>query len=206
MNIKGTLFIVSAPSGAGKTALVLAVIAKMAPFTAIKRVVTYTCRQPRTGEIDGQDYHFITPDDFEQKIQQGFFLEWSQSYGTYYGSPKSLIQDLEAGMCLLMIMDKAGMATMAQCMPQSIRIGIEVGSLDVLKARLIARNTEALGQIEKRLTLAHTESLENEHALSCHYIIKNDHFQTAVEDFEQIIRSYIKQSSHSDNADQIDLK
>ena len=78
----GKIFVVSAPSGAGKTTLVTELISRYPG--KLERVVTYTTRQPRYNEIDGVDYYFISVKEFEEKIAQGFFIEWSTAYGTYY--------------------------------------------------------------------------------------------------------------------------
>jgi len=87
------LFIVSACSGAGKTTLVNAVIENLRKKQVpIERVITYTTKQPRAGEVDGRDYHFVSVEDFQRKIQEGFFIEYSEAYGNYYGSPKSLFE------------------------------------------------------------------------------------------------------------------
>ena len=79
----GKLFIISAPSGAGKTTLVTALINDIGKSHALERVVTYTSKAPRSAEVNGVDYHFVTPEQFEGYIAAGFFLEWSTAYGTY---------------------------------------------------------------------------------------------------------------------------
>src|SRR5581483_10666268 len=104
----GVLFIVSAPSGAGKTTLVNAALGSLKSSHAIERVITYTSRMPREGEIPGVDYHFISELEFQSRIKDGFFLEWSGAYGTYYGTPRGLLEDLEKGHHRILIPDRNG--------------------------------------------------------------------------------------------------
>src|SRR3990167_6495680 len=101
----GKIFIISAPSGAGKSTLVAATLANLEKEWPIERVVTYTSKNPRNNEVPGQDYHFIKVDEFERRIKQGFFLEWSNAYGTYYGSPRSIVNQVANGYSYIGIID-----------------------------------------------------------------------------------------------------
>ena len=87
----GKLFIIPAPSGAGKTSLVTALLERIGQSHSLSRVITYTTKMPRSGDIHGRDYHFLSIDQFEQKIKEDFFLEWSVAYDHYYGSPKNIV-------------------------------------------------------------------------------------------------------------------
>ena len=90
----GKLFLLSAPSGCGKTMLVTQIINDLQPTCQIKRVITYTSRPVRPRELSGVDYHFLSAQEFQERITQNFFLEWSCAYDHYYGTPRSLISDI----------------------------------------------------------------------------------------------------------------
>lgn len=183
----GTLFIVNAPSGAGKTALVETLLSRIAHFYPIKRVVTYTSRAPRTGEVNGRDYCFITPVEFERSIERGFFLEWSNDYGHYYGSPSSIKEQLAQDESFIVIVDRQGMAKIKQQIPQAITIGIQVSSLLELEKRLFSRSTELPEQIRKRILLAQEEIMQESYEPLCEFSIKNDDFTQALEIFHRIV-------------------
>src|SRR5437879_4794715 len=104
----GKLFVISASSGAGKTTLVTAIITHMGGHVNLERVVTYTTRTPAPGDVPGVDYHFVTPAQFQEKIAAGFFMEWSTAYGHYYGSPRSVLDEVAAGNSRILILDRAG--------------------------------------------------------------------------------------------------
>ncbi len=97
----GTLFVVSACSGAGKTTLVTRAIKELSISYPISRVITYTTKAPRMTEQNGIDYHFLSVEEFEIRAKNGFFLEWSNQYGNYYGSPHSIINDLPKAISVI---------------------------------------------------------------------------------------------------------
>src|SRR5579862_9920541 len=113
----GRLFLVSAPSGGGKTTLVNAAIASLSREHSIKRLITYTSRSPRTGDVHGVDYHFVTPAEFQTLIEQEFFLEWSAAYGTFYGTPKEVLRDIAQGLSYIAIVDRAGAQAIYRLVP-----------------------------------------------------------------------------------------
>src|SRR6476620_10453002 len=151
--MQGKLFVISAPSGAGKTTLVNALLHEVGDSLSLKRVITYTTRSMGLGEEPGVDYHFISVQEFEHKIQQRFFLEWSVVYGTYYGSPASLIAQCKEGSSSILIVDSLGAQTVRAQVPDAIFIWIYTKGIDVLRERLILRGRDSQEKIEKRLLL-----------------------------------------------------
>lgn len=183
----GTLFIVSAPSGGGKTSLVNALLAAEPFNVLLVRVVTYTTRLPRPGDINGQDYHFIQEDEFRSLLEKGFFAEWSMAYGTYYGTPVSVLEDLAQGDSRILILDRAGAQRMLKAVPEAVLIWITPPSLEVLRERLQGRNTENQGQIERRMALAREEmDAEAQNPLYSHYIF-NDFFENSLDFLKNIV-------------------
>lgn len=177
--MSGKLFIVSAPCGAGKSTLVKAILEELRFDVPIEQVITYTTRAPRKNEEHGRDYYFIDSNDFEQRMKGGFFLEWSNAYGAYYGSARSIMDECKKGKSFLLILDRAGAQRVLATMPQAVLIWIEVSSFSHLKDRLMLRATETTEQIEKRLVRSKIEiELERQEPLY-HYTVKNDDFGTA---------------------------
>ena len=190
-NIPGRLFIISAPSGAGKTTLTSAILNDMRPLYALERVITYTSKAPRPGEVHGRDYYFVSVAEFEQKIQEGFFIEWSGAYGNYYGSPKTILADLAAGKSFIMILDRAGAHAVQQKVADAVLIWIHIHSIDILRERLITRGQDSEEQMVRRLLLAQQEVEEElKNPLFQHHII-NDFFEVAVENIKNIIKQSV---------------
>lgn len=183
---KGKLFVISAPSGAGKTSLVNALLQKMDKTYNLTRVVTYTSKKPRTGEVAGVDYHYIEVDEFKSKIQEGFFCEWSNCYESYYGSPRSIFDDLDKGMSYILIIDRAGAQQIINFYKEAILIWIHT-DIPTLKERLILRGAETEEQINKRLVQASLELAQEEQKSIYSYRIVNDIFEKALGELESTI-------------------
>lgn len=188
-NKAGKLFIVSASSGAGKTTLVNALLAQWSSSHPLTRVVTYTTRPPRVGDAPGHDYHFISESEFKQKIEEGFFLEWSNDYGAYYGLSGTIIQDLEKGCSYIIILDQSGALKIKQEIPEAVTIWISVSSLEILKERLYSRNTENKEEIIKRLMIAQQEFQGKYEKNLFKYSILNDIFEKALQELEMVIKN-----------------
>ncbi|HSW70644.1 MAG TPA: guanylate kinase [Gammaproteobacteria bacterium] len=183
----GNLFIVSAPSGAGKTTLVNALIQRLGSAFGLERVITYTSRDPRPGDLHGVDYHFMSSKEFEAKMAGGFFMEWSGAYGNYYGSPKSIVSDLDQGRSFIMILDRAGAQAVQRVVPSATLIWIVPPSLYILRQRLEARGADSSESIERRLKLAsHELEDERNNPRYAHHIL-NENLPEAVEKLEQIV-------------------
>lgn len=155
----GILFVVSAPSGAGKTTLCDAL--RQTPDFVYS--VSCTTRQPRAGEIDGEDYHFISEKDFAARVEAGDFLEYANVHGRYYGTPcKPLITNLQNGVDVLIDVDIQGATAIRAFDDATIRqalcdVFIMPPDLDELRRRLTKRGTETAEQIEVRIVTAARE-------------------------------------------------
>ena len=181
---EGMLYIVSAPSGAGKTSLVKALL-KTDP--AIRLSVSYTTRPPRPGETDGRDYHFVNHERFEIMLAEGEFLEHAEVYGNFYGTSKGSIgRDLNAGRDVLLEIDWQGAEQVRQHFPQSASIFILPPSFNALRTRLAGRGQDSDEVIERRLAAA---AHDVAHADAFDYIIVNDDFDHALQDLVAITRS-----------------
>lgn len=148
------LFVLSAPSGTGKTTVAERLL-KSCP--GIRRIVTATTRSKREGEVHGVDYLFISYEEFEKKIEEGYFLEYAEVYGHYYGTPKDqVIRNEEEGVDSLLVIDVQGAKKVRESYKDSILIFLMPPSLEELRRRLLTRGygTENL---EKRLRKAEEE-------------------------------------------------
>ena len=187
MSGKGLLFIVSAPSGAGKTTLCKEVLKRInSNFQReLKWSCSYTTRPPRPGEKNGIDYFFISDAEFDRMIQGGEFAEWANVHSHRYGTSKKYLKDaMEKGIDLLLEIDCQGARTLKEKKMGDCFIFILPPGLDELKKRLLMRGTESGDVIEKRLKRALKEV--EEYSLY-DYIIINDKFESAVKELESII-------------------
>ena len=179
-----TLFIVSAPSGGGKTSLVRAVL-DAEPDVVLS--ISHTTRPPRPGEVDGQHYYFVAESQFEQMVAAGEFLENATIYGHRYGTWRTGIeQEFEAGHDVLLEIDWQGAQQVRSAMPAVVSIFILPPSLDVLKARLMNRAQDSADVIARRLAVAQEEIA---HAGEYNYVIINEDFNRAALDLRSIIRA-----------------
>lgn len=190
--MSGKLFVISAPSGAGKTTLVRYGVERLRESHAISRVVTYTTKVPREGEAQqGVDYYFLSQADFEKKIGENFFIEWSCAYGDYYGSPNSIVNRMAEGHSCVLIVDRAGASRIKEQIPEAVLVWIYTPSLEVLKQRLIKRGGESPEQIARRLELAMSE-IEQE--LVCpvyNFHVLNEDFCESLEKLCEIFKLFL---------------
>lgn len=180
----GQLFIVSAPSGGGKTVLVRQLRAIM---PEIRLSISCTTRAPRPGEADGREYHFINVDTFKAKIESGDFLEWAEVHGNLYGTSKRWIEtERAAGNDVLLEIDWQGARQVRAAFPDAIGIFILPPSMAILSRRLTGRGTDSAEVIARRLAAAKAEM---HHIGEFDYAIINDDLQTATADFSAIVRA-----------------
>lgn len=182
--MSGILFIVSAPSGAGKTTLVRALL-EAEP--GVKLSVSYTTRPPRAGETDGRDYHFVTPEVFDRMAAAGDFLESAEIYGHRYGTSRHWVgEQLGGGADLLLEIDWQGARQVRRLMPGAVAIFVLPPSLEALEQRLRARRQDSPEVIARRLSAAREEI---GHVGEFDYVIINDEFDRAAQELRSIIRA-----------------
>lgn len=184
MKNTGSLFIVTAPSGAGKTSLVRSLL-EMDP--AVSLSVSYTTRAMRPGEEDGADYHFVSEERFLHMLEEGDFLESAEVHGARYGTSQTLVESLLAeGRDLVLEIDWQGAAQVRSLYPNAIGIFVLPPSLEELARRLHNRAQDSAEVIARRLAAAREEI---SHVGEFDYVIINDRFETAIHDLLAIIRA-----------------
>jgi len=193
----GKLFIISAPSGGGKTTITQEVIARLAGKYNIQRAINYTSRAPRDNEVNGIDYYFITQEEFLEKKAAGFFLETTRYDNNYYGSPISLIRDLAHGISFILTTDRPGAAVIKHRVPEAILIWIYVSNPHDIKQRLIQRSLTKSQNIERRFILAQQETEQELRENLFKYHIANDVLETAVQEVCNIIQEELNCDSSS---------
>lgn len=178
----GNLFIVSAPSGAGKTSLVSALLARNQD---IDLSISYTSRAPRPGEVDGRDYHFVSRETFLAMMQRGDFLESAEVYGNLYGTSQSWIgKEIKSGRDILLEIDWQGAAQVRRMFPQSIGIFILPPSLQALEDRLQARRQDSAEVIARRIAAAREDVA---HVAEFDYVIINDKLDEALQQLNAVV-------------------
>ncbi|MBU6505714.1 MAG: guanylate kinase [Betaproteobacteria bacterium] len=182
--MNGQIFIIAAPSGAGKSSLVAALVAS---DPGIRLSISHTTRAPRAGESDGREYHFVSHDTFQAMQSRGEFLESAEVYGNFYGTSSADIRSsLEQGQDVVLEIDWQGARQVRTLFPGAISIFILPPSLDALRERLLARGKDPLPVIERRLAVAR-EDLSHENEFD--YAIINNEFAEAAKDLAAIVRA-----------------
>lgn len=199
----GNLFIVSAPSGAGKTSLVGALLKSGQP---IALSISYTTRAPRPGETNGREYHFVSREKFLEMAKSGDFLESAEVYGNYYGTSQPWIeQQLAAGHDILLEIDWQGAAQVRRLMPHAISIFILPPSLQALETRLKGRGQDSAEVIARRLQAAQEDI---SHVAEFDYVIINDKLDEALQQLVAVVvaarlRRDSQLTRHADLIDQL---
>jgi guanylate kinase len=182
MNREGILFVISAPSGAGKTSLCKEIV-DFSP--CLRHSISFTTRPARSGEKDGFDYHFVSPEIFDAMVSEGAFAEWAEVHGNRYGTAlETLETGRREGLDLLLDIDCQGAAQIKKTYNRGVFIFILPPSFDELRRRLEGRNTDNPADIERRMTNAQGEIRE---ARWYDYLVVNDEFSKALEQVEAII-------------------
>ncbi len=180
--MRGNLFIVSAPSGAGKTSLVNALLSKN---RGIDLSVSYTSRAPRPGETDGRDYHFVSRETFLSMAKHGDFLESAEVYGNLYGTSQSWIAaEIAAGRDILLEIDWQGAVQVRSKFPDCIGIFILPPSFQALEARLKGRAQDSAEVIARRISAAREDVA---HVAEFDYVIINDKLDEALQQLEAVV-------------------
>ncbi len=185
MQQEGLLIVVSGPSGAGKGTICKRLLEKN---PNLGYSISATTRAPRTGEVNGVNYWFLSKEEFQKMIAEDGLLEWAEVYGNYYGTPAQKVKDsLAEGKNILLEIDTQGAALVREKFPEGVYIYILPPSLEELKRRIIGRGTDSAESIERRLSCAREE-------MGCaseqyNYLVLNDEVELAVERVETIIEA-----------------
>jgi guanylate kinase len=178
----GLIFIISAPSGTGKTTLVREIIQKL---PGLQFSVSFTTRLPRPNEKEGEDYHFVSHSTFQKMVEKNSFLEWAEVLGNRYGTPRPDFKKLELEeVDLILDIDTQGAKKVMKEIGHPVLIYLLPPSLKVLKERLVNRGGDSLEMVKFRLSNARRD-IEEAHGY--HYVIVNDSMEDAVKKLESII-------------------
>lgn len=179
---EGTIFIISAPSGTGKTTICKEII-KQIPGIIFS--VSYTTRPKRKGEVDGVDYFFISDSEFDKKIKENFFIEWAEVYGKRYGTSREFLKkSISEGKDVLLEIDVQGARNIKRLLPHSIAIFILPPSIQELERRMKQRNENSKNDMILRLMKARDEIMKS---TFYDYIVINDELNGAIEKIKSII-------------------
>ena len=182
MPVKGQIFVVSAPSGAGKTSLCRAVTDALDNLT---HSVSTTTRKPRTGEIDGRDYFFVTEDRFRSMVEAGDFVEWAEVHGNLYGTSRRMLEDLvDRGSDVILDIDTQGAKQIKEKFDSPVFIFIMPPSLEILEERLRNRRSDRDDEINRRMARARDEIRDFRRY---DFIVVNRDFDKALHDLRSII-------------------
>lgn len=180
----GTLYIISAPSGAGKTSLVNALVERV-PGMVLS--VSHTTRPQRPGETDGQHYYFVDAAEFQRMAERSEFLEYAQVFGNRYGTARAQVEEqLRAGNDVILEIDWQGAQQVRDAMPEAISIFILPPSLDELERRLRARGQDSDAVIERRMREAVSEM---SHYREYDYLVVNERFEEALDELVSIVHA-----------------
>jgi guanylate kinase len=184
MSIRGNLFIISAPSGAGKTSLVKELVQNIQEVSVS---VSHTTRAPRPGEENGVHYHFSSIDDFKALIAEDAFLEWAEVFGNYYGTTKQAVDDeLNKGQDVILEIDWQGAEQVMAIWPDATSIFILPPSVSELQNRLSGRGQDSAAVIARRLLESRKEM---SHYVNFDYLVVNDVFSVALEELQTIFKA-----------------
>lgn len=180
---KGVLYTVSAPSGAGKTSLVKALLERV---DTIQVSVSHTTRAMRPGEVDGVNYHFVSREQFQAILDAGQFLEYAEVFGNFYGTSQAWVEEtLAAGRDVILEIDWQGAEQIRRLIPETVAIFILPPSLAALESRLNGRGQDPQDVIDSRMQQARDEI---SHYVEADYLIVNDQFDVALEELIAITR------------------
>lgn len=181
----GQLIVISSPSGGGKGSIINGLLKNDNKNRWLS--VSTTSRKIRENDIPGVTYNFVSKEDFEEKIENGYFLEYTNYVGNYYGTPKKYIQEkLDMGIDVILEIEIEGASNIKRLIPEAIFIFIMPPSLKILVERLKARNTDS---IEKILERFHTAYKEINEVTKYNYVVVNDNLEDAINKVEAIIKA-----------------
>lgn len=186
---RGRVIIISGPSGSGKTTLHKVLLESPQLKGRVVRSISATTRSKRLGERPGKDYLFLTPKVFEQRIAKGYFLEWENVFGNYYGTPKrQVLSLLGKGKWVLLCIDVKGARRVRREFPDAVTIFIKTPSVNILKQRLKKRDSESTADLDRRLKVAKQELKE---ASLYDHIVVNGRLNVASRQLEKIVAGHL---------------
>lgn len=181
---QGLLFVVSAPSGAGKTSLCRAITDSLEDLT---HSISYATRKPRPGETDGRDYYFVSQERFQEMIKAGDFAEWAEVHGNLYGTSfEALEAELARGGDVLLDIDVQGALQIADKVPGAVLVFVLPPSWEELRRRLETRGLDAPDVIDRRVANARGEVA---YAPRYQYLVANENLDRALEELASIVRA-----------------
>ena len=184
---QGKLYIVSAPSGAGKSSLINALLHRFNLDDSLRLSISHTTRAPRPGEVDHESYHFVSKEEFEALIERNAFFEYAKVFDNYYGTSREIVEEwLSQGKDVLFDIDWQGARLIKEQMPEAIKIFILPPSLNELEQRLIKRGQDSREIISKRMAQAMSEI---SHYDEYDFVIINDNFDDSLIKLRSIILS-----------------
>jgi guanylate kinase len=182
---RGDLFIVSSPSGGGKTTLIGRLMEDAEASSGLEFSVSHTTRSPRPGEVDGREYHFVTEERFAQMVKAGDFLEWAEVHGHRYGTSRGEVMPrLVAGHDVILDIDVQGAAQVLEALPEAIAVFVVPPSYRALAERLTARGQDDPSTVARRLAVSRWEL---ERYREYRYVIINDDVDRASRELASII-------------------
>jgi guanylate kinase len=182
MSNKGTLLVISSPSGAGKTSIINRVVGEAQDLVFS---ISHTTRSPRPGEENGVHYFFVSEPEFHDMVRAGRFLEHACVYGHHYGTSREFVlSQLEAGKDVLLDIDVQGAASVKRSVPEAVMVFILPPSFADLRSRLVGRRQDSARVIEKRLAVARAEL---EHYVDYDYLIVNQDIEKSVVELKSIV-------------------
>lgn len=188
---KGYLFIVSGPSGVGKTVLCNEIVNRFAPHVVYS--ISTTSRAPRGGETNGQEYFFCTAKEFEDAIANNEFAEWAFVHGNYYGTPRRfLTSNLDEGKHVILNIDVQGAMKIREEYPESIMVFILPPTFEELESRIRKRNMDSENSLKHRLENARKELGYRE---QYRYAIVNDNLEEAIHELSDIFANYVQKNN-----------
>jgi guanylate kinase len=182
----GKVFVITGPSGVGKGTLIELLLERI---QELELSVSATTREPRSGEVDGRDYHFLTPEEFRERLEAGEFLEHASYSGNYYGTLREEVERrLSRGRSVVLEIEVQGARQVRDAMPEAVLIFIAPPDEGVLRDRLEGRATDSSDAIEQRLRTAEVELAARS---EFPHVIVNDELQTAATELEELVREQL---------------
>lgn len=182
------VFVFAAPSGAGKSTLANEAVKRLENDYNISQTITYTTRLPREGEVNSKDYHFVSVENFKQKQKDGFFLETTEYRGCFYGSPISILNDLELGKSFIIVTNIEGVKNISKLTKKPVLIWITTPTIEELKRRLLKRGALTQHQLEESLKQSEEEIKEAHKSRLFDYNVVNDVFEDTVDQLVLLIK------------------